>query len=60
VQRAPGIPCALLFLGRRFVNDSGASRRGIAELRAKFHPVIASHDGFHAEQTSKIVAGADG
>jgi hypothetical protein len=31
VQRAPGLPCALyLFLGERFINDSDASRREIA------------------------------
>jgi hypothetical protein len=31
VQRAPGIPHALTFQGERFMHNSGASRRGIAE-----------------------------
>src|SRR5229473_7244688 len=31
VQRAPGIPCALCFPGRMALQNSGASRRGIAE-----------------------------
>jgi hypothetical protein len=30
-HQAPGIPCALVFLGERFMHDSGASRRGIAD-----------------------------
>jgi hypothetical protein len=29
----PGIPHALVFLGERFMHDSGASRRGIVDLR---------------------------
>jgi hypothetical protein len=32
VQRAPGIPHALCFLGESFLHNSGASRRGNAEL----------------------------
>jgi hypothetical protein len=32
VQRAPGIPHALFFLGKKFMHDPGASRRGMAEL----------------------------
>jgi hypothetical protein len=32
VQRAPGIPHALFFLGKRFLHNSGASRRGIADV----------------------------
>src|SRR5260370_40483252 len=33
VQRAPGLPCALsMFEGEKFLQDSGASRRGIAFL----------------------------
>jgi len=34
VQRAPGIPCALCFLGERFLQNSGASRREIVGLRS--------------------------
>jgi hypothetical protein len=33
VQRAPGIPHALCFLGEKFMHDPGASRRGNAESR---------------------------
>jgi hypothetical protein len=33
VQRAPGIPRALCFLGGEFLHNSGASRRESAELR---------------------------
>jgi hypothetical protein len=33
VQRAPGIPHALYFRGEGFMHNSGASRRGDAELR---------------------------
>jgi hypothetical protein len=33
VQRAPGIPCALPFFEGEPWQDSGASRRGIAEVR---------------------------
>src|SRR5713101_4516702 len=48
VQRAPGIPCALCFPGEWFCKNSGASRRGIAEVcreyeRATFPAVIARH-----------------
>src|SRR5229473_7795806 len=35
VQRAPGIPHALLG-GGRFINGSGASRREVAKLRLEF------------------------
>src|SRR5260221_12120332 len=31
-HQAPGIPCALCFRGERFMQNSGASRRGIAHL----------------------------
>jgi hypothetical protein len=31
VHWASGIPCALVFLGERFMHNSGASRRGIAD-----------------------------
>jgi hypothetical protein len=31
VHWAPGIPCALCFMGERFLQDSDASRREIAE-----------------------------
>jgi hypothetical protein len=33
VQRAPGIPCALLFLGRNDLQNPGETRRGIEKLR---------------------------
>jgi hypothetical protein len=32
VQRAPGIPHALCFMGERFMHDSGASRREIVKV----------------------------
>jgi hypothetical protein len=44
VQRAPGIPHALVFWGERFINSSGASRRGVAKSRLKLaHCVEARH-----------------
>jgi hypothetical protein len=41
VQRAPGIPHALYFLGERFINDSGALRVARANVFVEFI-VIAS------------------
>ena len=38
VHRAPGIPCALCFMGERFLQDSDASRRGNAESYLKLEP----------------------
>ena len=35
VHQAPGIPCALIFLGERFMHDSGVSRREIADAYLK-------------------------
>ena len=36
VQRASGIPCALfVFEGERYLQTSGATRRGIADVRLK-------------------------
>jgi hypothetical protein len=52
VRLAPGIPHALCFIGRKIFNDSGASRREIAEVRLDFATVIARGESDEAIQLS--------
>jgi hypothetical protein len=42
VQRAPGLPCALFFLGARFNHNSGELRREIVKLRLQPIPPPSS------------------
>ena len=54
---APGIPCALCLLGERFLQDSDASRREIAELYLKLE---RRHCEEHSDEANQPPSFRDG